>query len=64
MSDAEPAEPMEVNSMNAILKILVIAALGLLTACAGGNPRLVSKINAAYGTTFPIAAHGYAGLGR
>lgn len=50
--------------MNAILKILVIAALGLLTACAGGNPRRVSKINAAYGTTFPIAAHGYAGLGR
>ena len=64
MSDAEPAEPMEVNSMNAILKILVVIALGLLTACAGGNPRLVSKINAAYGTSFPAGASSYAGLGR
>ena len=50
--------------MNAILKILVVIALGLLTACAGGNPRLVSKINAAYGTSFPAGASSYAGLGR
>lgn len=42
--------------MNAIFRVFMVAAIFLLSACASGDPRLVSGINAAYGTSFPVSA--------
>ncbi|MCF3946051.1 hypothetical protein AiwAL_02990 [Acidiphilium sp. AL] len=48
--------------MNALPRILAVASLGLLAACADGNSNLVSKFNAAYGTSFPAGAQSHIGL--